>query len=242
MIITACVIIIIRANIPVILAVAVFLLLCGIIALIMWGASFREGAYFKFRSRSRFKPVPIFRRKLPVVKPRGIFDFSWVMLPFMAAALMLAIADLAAGFVPATEVAHQLASPLTEDDYRSHYLFQLNFSARSLNFPSAPMPSYEFASDGLPIKISAEMIANETEIPPFTLHSLLEDLNSAGQKKGHAGSPVNSIWVIFLPALFLIPALVSKLLNRSITQRHQGTKKKKLFLFSFFPLCLCALA
>jgi hypothetical protein len=166
----------------------------------LWGLSSRRNAH-------RFSPVPILsRRPFP-------FTFSWAMLPFAVAALVLACASLVVSAPgPAAPPMLPPADTVTEADYYSHYWFQSTFSFRSLYAPEQDMGMYELAPDGLLGKSGAWRDgawrdgALETEspvAPPFPLDDLIQYLNTPGQGRGS----IHTLLAALLPLLFVFPIL-----------------------------------
>jgi hypothetical protein len=181
----------------------VLIFVCGILAFSRWNIS--QLARLE-KSRRRFSPVLILRPRI------SIFAFSWAMLPFAAAALVMVFTTLAASLsVPA--LPPDLPSPgaVTEADYRAHYLFQSTFSLRALHEPevSGDMRRYEFASDGLLSQIAdGERSANNNggAIPPFPLAGLVRCLNPAES----GGTLIYRLWFILLPLFFIFPIFFNR--------------------------------
>ena len=151
--------------------------------------------------RRRFVPVPILSRR------SDTFAFSWAMLPFAIAALVLACAGIA---MPATGRAVAPLLPpsgsVTEADYYAHCRFQSMFSFTSLHetLEHDGMAVYELAPDGLPAQSSSmETGLSPAGIPPFPLADLVRYLDTAGR----GGGMMHSLLFALLPLLFVFPVL-----------------------------------
>jgi len=213
-----CGIIIIFTRISPVFALLVMVFFCGIAAFSLWGAYWDSAAVanggvatggFWVRlffeqpqwEHRRFSPVPI------LVRRPSSFDFSWVMLPFAATALVLLIAALA---VPKTAPADFSVLPsagtITAEDFYAHYVFQSKFSQRSLQGSeiNALPGNYELADDGLLVPITGGDSLNDeslgAEFPPFPLAHVLRYLNTA--EHGTA----QGLLIVLLPLLFVLPA------------------------------------
>ena len=150
--------------------------------------------------RRRFSPVPILSRR------SSPFAFAWAMLPFAAAALVLACADIAGSVTkPPAFSALPSADVVTEADYYNHYRFQSSFSFRSLYevVEHGGMAVYELSPDGLLLQhdpVEAEF--SPADIPPFPLGDLLSFLDTPLRGR------TNTLLSALLPLCFIIPTLV----------------------------------
>ena len=170
--------------------------------------------------RRRFSPVPILSRRSPP------FAFAWAMLPFAAAALVLACVGIAGSVTRPT--AFSLLPPagaVTEADYYAHYRFQTSFSFRSLyetvSLYERPghdgVAVYEIAPDGLLLQhdpVEAEF--SPESIPSFPLGDLLLFLDTPQQ------GGADTLLPVLLPLCFIIPALVYG--------RNAGRREKEYLL------------
>jgi hypothetical protein len=168
----------------------------------------------RMQGHQRFSPVMILNRK--IIR----FDFAWAMIPFTISALVLAFAGIVMPGAPAiiTDVSLLPSGiQITEADYHSHYLFQSTFSVRPLHrqTASAGMSSFRLASDGLPelFELSDEALVADTDIPPFPLTHLLQELNREKTnivKRSARNSMVPEIVLVLLPLFFIIPCLIRR--------------------------------
>ncbi|MDR0457010.1 MAG: hypothetical protein LBH20_10055 [Treponema sp.] len=204
------------SGLPSFFTLLVLLFFGGILAFSLWsnsvsGARVLDGLFIKRRyfEHQRFFPVLI-------LKPRSFsFAFSWAMLPFAAASLVLACAGIIFSLVsPAVFPGFPSASAVTEADYRAHYRFQSIFSQMSLHRTGAAdgMGLYELAPDGLPGQIFGGGLSAENrhekdappdDIPPFPLGSLMGHLNSFSR----GGTAVPELLSVLLPLFFILPIL-----------------------------------
>ena len=235
-----CGIILLFTGLPLVFALLVMVFFCSLAAFSLWGAYWDTAANSGFANSGfansgaivsggfwvrlffsqpraghrRFSPVAILVRR-----PSG-FDFSWVMLPFAAAALVLLIVALA---VPKTAPADfsvlPSAAAITEEDFYAHYTFQSRFSQRSLqgneaNVPpvSPPAGNYELADDGLLVPAAnsgfsalLQVEPLKAELPPFTLSNVLRYLDTV--EHGTA----QGLLTVLLPLLFILPIFIKSL-------------------------------
>ena len=172
----------------------------------------------RYPGHRRFSPVTIISRKA--------FNlvFAWAMLPFAAVALFLAVTG-AAEPNPAPATDQSFLPPgdiVTEEDFRSHVLFQSSFSLRPLNAPWDPadvsLSVYRLAPDGLPELFSGgeadyDFIPDvfpQRGAPLFPLDGFLRELDKAGSRTvRNVDSRTAAEQVLaLLPLLFIIPCLI----------------------------------
>jgi len=160
---------------------------------------FRRGAFAgAVPGRRRFSPVRML--------PRSGFDtgFSWAVLPFALAAVFSAFLGFAlperGGFSPLPP-----GGAVTEEDYRSHFVFQATFSARPLR---EPVLDQDFNATPTVGFLNGNRIPYE--MPPFPLAGLLEELGGTGPRSG--AEPRRGLFFALLPLVFVVPGLVARAL------------------------------
>ena len=226
------------SEFPVILAASVFALFClvlvfslrGVITRNSFSAVLRDPPFSR-KGYGHFSPVPIIGGRA------AGFTFSWAMLPFSAAALLLA---LAGRFMPAPSSADLSFLPpggtVAASDFAGHFLFQSTFSLRPLHADGPPyagngafgMPGYKLAEDGLPDSIPPDDISVQAllaAVPPFPLEDLTQELNAAAShssKKSGAGNGPAKNEIISA----LIPALLALLFLRKETPVRSFSRGK----------------
>ena len=190
---------------------------------------------FRHKTQTRFiRILPIRRTALnhryfspvAILKPRTAdFSFAPAMIPFAAAAIVLSFTDVSPiQSLPADLAFLNSPETVTEADYYNHVYFQSTFSLRSLNDGAinqvSGMPAYELAPDGLPVQVPGSFTRTIDDAPPFRLAPLLRELNAAGSsdssRSGNSGlqngyaeqNPSLFHWLILIPWLFIIPAVV----------------------------------
>jgi hypothetical protein len=197
------------SNIPPVFFLLVLASFCGIFALSLLNTSragdagvFFGGLAFRWRKRQRFSPVLILK---PPVSGSG---FSWAMLPFAAAAAILAIAALASFHSGAAAPPILPVAAASEEDYLAHYLFQSTFSVRPLYSGdlSEAMGVFGLAPDGLLAPIPAEQYPSLDGMPPFPLKDFLHYLDS----EAPAADSVYSLLFALLPLFFIVPAFIKR--------------------------------
>jgi hypothetical protein len=145
------------------------------------------------------------------------------MLPFAAAALILACVTLAASVSsPRSPSVVPSVAALTEADYISHCLFQATFSQRPLHRANASgadsaeagresggMGYYELDPDGLLIQTadSEPSMYATTEsllaaIPPFPLADFFMNINTSDKASG-----LHNLLLTLIPFIFIVPLL-----------------------------------
>ncbi|MCL2762036.1 MAG: hypothetical protein FWD36_02360 [Treponema sp.] len=190
----------------------VIILFCSVLFFSLWNVSRKTAIADRFDrfiasvfspGHRRFSPVPI------LVRRSSGFCFSWVMLPFAAAALVLVLIHRIAVSAPAdfTTVIPPAMPPgvtlVTEADYAAHYMFQSVFSVKSLYAPErAGMSNYQFAPDGLPVYAGFAAVELPPHIPPFPLADFFQSFYATTRH----GSLFPELLLVLVPLLFILPS------------------------------------
>jgi hypothetical protein len=176
------------------------------------------------------------RRFIPIMikKHSSVdFSFSFYILPFIAAAFLLAFF---APFLPASQNSNEKLDFLfDEQDYHSHLLYQASFSTRQLGAFSGNFPAFFIDADGLP---SMEIIPNNqvvclSNFPPFPyqLRHLMDFFSGINPEKTTFHDKLEEdldteklsilVLLLFIIPLFLL--IIKK--NSSINDGFSGLKR-----------------
>jgi hypothetical protein len=204
---------------PLFFTLPLFVFFCGFLILSLQAAyhtatgnADKAWGFKRFRSRRRFSPVNILRRR------SFFFTFSWAVIPFAAVGLVLACVEM---IKPVSGPEFSFLPPsaaVIETDYQAHYLFQSTFSYRSLHDPlgGGRMNVFE-VNGGLPVQNgSLETDLSPAVVPPFPLADFVRFLNTAKRIK----DMVPPVCAILFPLFFILQGVVIPVFLRKKSRYH----------------------